>query len=452
MISARSTIGDHINRGSATVNMLSAPTEKEIVTAWPSGAEVLVSIACATFQHAAFVEKAIIGFLTQRTSFPFEIILHDDASTDGTAELVAHYASIYPRIIRCIRQDVNQYSQGIKPFSMLMVPMASGRYIAKCEGDDHWIDPLKLQKQVVALEADPGAVGCFTDAWNERDGQRTSYMDGIYAARPVHRRLQQREMLLGQNIPACTIMFRRDAIIPVPEQLSRSAVGDTVLYVHITRKGHLIYLPEYTAVRLMHEGGVHALKGERTKLGISARLYPVLDELTEGAYAREIASIMTETRFRLELLRLEEEHAVPGLHALLYAVDRNRRNEAAYVRDRQQALSEYLQKLGSVITRDMAAALLLLYGMWTDRPTAVHVRRLDRAIRQLYLANDRCQLVDPAILRQAIDDRWEKCFYMFADHSAGAAATHLLWSGRFDPARWRYLLAAAWRRFRASRS
>lgn len=252
----------------------------------------LVSIICITFQHEGFIRATLDGFLAQETDFPFEVIIHDDHSTDGTAAIIREYAAEHPDIFVPVLQEENQYSKGRKPWTVVF-PMARGRYIAMCEGDDHWIDPTKLQRQVDALEADQHAVGCFTDAWNEMDGVRTSYMDGIYASKPANERSDQRAMIMGQNIPACTIMVRREAAVPLPSILNKAPVGDTLLYVHVTRSGPLLYLPGFTAVRTMHAGGVHSLKAKLHKLEVQWKLLPMLNEVTSGQYATEIQRKLT---------------------------------------------------------------------------------------------------------------------------------------------------------------
>lgn len=112
----------------------------------------LVSICCTTYNHGKFIQDAIEGFLMQKTNFPIEIIIHDDASTDNTATIVKQYAEKHPGLIITILQTINQYSQGIKPWPNFVFPKARGKYIALCEGDDYWTDPLKLQKQVDFLE------------------------------------------------------------------------------------------------------------------------------------------------------------------------------------------------------------------------------------------------------------------------------------------------------------
>lgn len=123
----------------------------------------LVSICCLTFNHAPFIAECLDGFLMQQTSFPVEILIHDDASTDGTAEIVKSYAEKHPGLIFPLFEQENMYSQGFaSKMDLFNYRRAKGKYIAYCEGDDYWTDPLKLQKQVDFLEAHPEYSCCFT--------------------------------------------------------------------------------------------------------------------------------------------------------------------------------------------------------------------------------------------------------------------------------------------------
>jgi glycosyltransferase involved in cell wall biosynthesis len=111
----------------------------------------LVSICCITYNHIHFLDQCIKGFLMQKTNFPIEILIHDDASTDGTTELIKTYVAKYPEIIKPTYQKENQFSKG-KRITPILIQKAQGKYIALCEGDDYWTDPFKLQKQVDFLE------------------------------------------------------------------------------------------------------------------------------------------------------------------------------------------------------------------------------------------------------------------------------------------------------------
>jgi len=125
-------------------------TQDEIISTWKGIYSPLVSICCITYNHENFIEDALRGFLIQETNFPFEIIIHDDASTDTTVNIIKKYQALYPKIIRTILQTENQYSKGNKPI-MILWPQCRGEYIAICEGDDYWVDPTKLSKQVTYL-------------------------------------------------------------------------------------------------------------------------------------------------------------------------------------------------------------------------------------------------------------------------------------------------------------
>lgn len=125
--------------------------------------QIMVSIICNTYNHEKYIADALEGFVSQKTNFKFEVLIHDDASTDGTADIIRKYEKKYPEIIKPIYQTENQYSKGIKISFALQFPRAKGKYIAMCEGDDYWIDEYKLQKQVDYMETHPDCTFCFTN-------------------------------------------------------------------------------------------------------------------------------------------------------------------------------------------------------------------------------------------------------------------------------------------------
>lgn len=150
-------------------------TEEQIISTWDRSHSVpMVSIRCQTFNHADYIDDAIRGFLIQETSFPFEIVIHDDASTDGTSAIIKEYSDRYPRIIKPICQKENQWSRGLRPMHF-MDPVCKGKYVAMCEGDDYWTDPNKLTTQVEFLEENPDYVISGHDAFIiDESGNRIS--------------------------------------------------------------------------------------------------------------------------------------------------------------------------------------------------------------------------------------------------------------------------------------
>ncbi len=121
----------------------------------------LVSICCLAFNHEKYIRDALDGFMMQKTDFVFEVLIHDDASTDSTADIIREYEAKYPDVIKPIYQTENQYSKGIRPTFKYNFPRAKGKYIALCEGDDYWIDSCKLQQQVNFLEENNQISVCF---------------------------------------------------------------------------------------------------------------------------------------------------------------------------------------------------------------------------------------------------------------------------------------------------
>lgn len=113
---------------------------------------VMVSVICNTYNHELYIRDALEGFIKQKTNFAFEVLIHDDASTDNTADIIRDYEMKYPKLIKPIYQSINQYSQQVKINMSFQYPRVRGKYIALCEGDDYWVDPLKLQKQYDLME------------------------------------------------------------------------------------------------------------------------------------------------------------------------------------------------------------------------------------------------------------------------------------------------------------
>ena len=135
---------------------------------------IVVSIFCIAYNHEKYIKDALDGFVMQKTNFKYEIIVHDDASTDRTREIVDEYKRKYPDVIRTIYQRENQYSQGKTEFHIRNKDRLRGKYVAICEGDDYWTDCNKLQKQVDYLESHPECVMCFhaTNTESVKNGKK----------------------------------------------------------------------------------------------------------------------------------------------------------------------------------------------------------------------------------------------------------------------------------------
>ncbi len=155
--------------------------------------EVMVSVCVITFNHKDYIRKTLDGILMQNIDFPIEIIIHDDASSDGTADIVREYHNKYPDIIRPILQTENQFQKKIPVFQQHIIPLLRGKYVAHCEGDDYWTDPNKLKKQIDFLECNPDfiAVTHNVEYIDENDEPYQGYQD------PSWTKMEKREMTLN---------------------------------------------------------------------------------------------------------------------------------------------------------------------------------------------------------------------------------------------------------------
>ena len=215
----------------------------------------LVSISCITYNHSRFIKQCLDGFLMQQTDFDFEVLIHDDASTDGTQEIIKAYQENYPEIIKPILQSENQYSKGVKPFIKYLFPASQGKYIALCEGDDYWTDPLKLQKQVDFLEGNPDCSFCFTRATKVFVNQDKP--DQVYPHELKKTIYSPKEYLDFTTTATCSLVFRNLKLteginFPVLEH----SQGDFILYCHLLHYGNAGALNDVTCTYNKHEGGV----------------------------------------------------------------------------------------------------------------------------------------------------------------------------------------------------
>ena len=219
----------------------------------------LVSICCITFNHEKYIGQTLEGFLMQKTNFPFEILIHDDASTDATASIIRAYEAKFPHIIKPIYQTENQFSKGIRSmYGVFNFPRASGKYIAMCEGDDYWIDENKLQSQADFLEQnkDYGLIHSDLNEYNTvtkklkiaiwRQGAQNKFQGDIYL-----------QMLQGGliSIYMCTTLFRTKFVKNNPDYADMMKqnfmFGDVPLALHIGRQSKIAYQDKPTAVRNM---------------------------------------------------------------------------------------------------------------------------------------------------------------------------------------------------------
>lgn len=201
--------------------------------------EIAVSIICITYNQAEYIRDALEGFLMQRTSFKYEILIHDDVSTDGTIEILREYQKKYPDKIRLLLEDENQYSKGVDILNAICIPQARGKYIACCEGDDYWIYFGKLQAQYDLMEARDEISLCYHNAvqYNEdKDILTLSIFDhkSGYVKDP--------DIICPKNgwYPTASIFCRKKDMLKYPDW--HEPTGDEGIRCHMACYGRLYYI------------------------------------------------------------------------------------------------------------------------------------------------------------------------------------------------------------------
>ena len=221
--------------------------------------EPLVSIACITYNQDKYIRQCLDGFVMQKTNFKFEIVIHDDASTDNTPSIIREYCDRYPDLFVPILQTQNKYREGKGILIPYVYPRCKGKYIALCEGDDYWIDPLKLQKQVDFLEENPDYVFSYTNYLIDSDS-----MGGIVEVNSKSVSGNICKYLLTRNNPIITasVCIRRTIVESYMLEHNRYEIkmlmGDLPLWIYASKEGMVHYLNERTTVyRLLSESASH---------------------------------------------------------------------------------------------------------------------------------------------------------------------------------------------------
>lgn len=267
------------------------------------------SILCNTYNHEATIAQAIDGFLMQKTEYPFEILIHDDASTDSTKEIIEKYAKQYPDLIKPIFQMSNQTRLG-KSVTEINLSRAQGDYIALCEGDDYWIDPLKLQRQVDILEADSSIqlVGHSSRVQNARFPMIYRTWNTPKAVLEMSVLIQNRGIVFANS----SMMFRKNPFA-YPSFAQTFKVADVKRVLFSALQGNVVCLEACMSV---YRVGVEASWTERVRLDrdrvikhyqSETTFYEAFDLFTEGKYHKEITLVLQKLSY---LIRLHERHQI----------------------------------------------------------------------------------------------------------------------------------------------
>lgn len=181
-----------------------------------------LTIMCITYNQVKFVRQVIESFLMQKTNFDFEVLIHDDCSTDGTREIIEEYEKRYPNIIKPIYQKENQWTKGNPSiiFNDFIFPSIDSEYVAFCEGDDYWINENKLQKQVDFLDKHKKYNICFHPVkviWE--DGSEKDYIFPDKKLVWGKMKLKLKHLLKHNFIQTNSVVYRWNKSIKIPDNI-----------------------------------------------------------------------------------------------------------------------------------------------------------------------------------------------------------------------------------------
>jgi glycosyltransferase involved in cell wall biosynthesis len=234
-----------------------------------------VSVCMVTFNHARWIGQAVESVLGQKTRFPWELVIGEDDSTDGTRERVAEYARLHPGRIRALMHERNL---GPQRNTLAALAACRSEYVAILEGDDYWTDPEKLQLQVDRLDAEPAAALCFHQALVQPEDGGASWV----VPRPGEAPFTIEGLLRRNFIPTASVMFRRACFDGFPDWYPQIATGDWLWHILVARRGALAFIPRVMCVYRLHAGthwsGRAVIRRIEATIPLFERLEGVMDE------------------------------------------------------------------------------------------------------------------------------------------------------------------------------
>lgn len=259
----------------------------------------LVSICCLAYNHEKYIDKTLKGFIEQETTFEYEVLIHDDASSDNTVKIIKEYQRKYPNIIKPIFQVENQTSKGINVQKTYNYPRIKGRYVAYCEGDDYWCDKNKLQLQVEALEINKDcSISTHITQCISKDGK---LLNSFFPPQDISKNILTLEDYLKSELidrnwtfHLSSFMVRKEIIdymcnnqIEFFNAFKR--VGDFPLIVFSLTKGNLIYINKEMSHYRCFSGGfmTNWQQDKNSKINIAENFingYLELDKYTNYKY------------------------------------------------------------------------------------------------------------------------------------------------------------------------
>ncbi|WP_155890517.1 glycosyltransferase family 2 protein [Lachnobacterium bovis] len=258
--------------------------------------EPLVSVCTLVYNHELFLQEMLNGALMQKTSFPFEIIIHDDCSTDLSAKVIEEYQKVYPEIVYPVYQKRNINSLEVNIMEKIVYPKSRGKYIAWCEGDDYWTDENKLEIQVSYMEGNPDVAGTFHEAL-----LKTKNGDFIeHGGREPEEKDYDTSYCISKSatrIDTATVVFNKEKVLPLPYFSKYAKTEDYLLFITISLRGKFHYFSKIMGVYRMSDNNWSSTVLNNPKKYKEFTMREIkwlleLNDYTDGKYYNEIAKVI----------------------------------------------------------------------------------------------------------------------------------------------------------------
>lgn len=282
-----------------------ARSEQEIMSKWDYDKynEPLITVWSLVYNHCNYLVDLFEGFLSQETTFPFQVFIHDDCSTDGGQEIIRRYEKLYPHIIHAIYEEENQYSKKNGAIRKLRNSLVNTKYTALCEGDDYWIDSHKLEKQVMFMEEHPDCVLTLHNGFmlNVSNGSKQ-------AINPFKKSgfLDSEQLLLekGNLPPTASMIYNSEIVRNMPQDVFSAPVGDRPLRMYLITRGSVYYFDDLMCIYRTGQSGNSFDSQVRANSKYAKEIYDKMvalyhryDEYTNCQYSKEVKLMISREKF-----------------------------------------------------------------------------------------------------------------------------------------------------------
>jgi len=270
---------------------------------------IKVSVCCFAYNHEEYIRDALEGFVKQKTNFDYEVIIHDDASTDNTAKIIREYEEKYPEIIKPIYQTENQHSKNVNKVKEFVLPIARGKYIAFCEGDDYWIDEDKLQLQYDYMEEHENCslVAHMALTYHMDGSYYTPYTTRSFVSEE-QRHISAEEIINKHTVfPTAAMFFRMDYYHHNSRFLSEVCSYDYLTKALLATEGDVYVIPKVMSVYRFGSKGSWTNRIYKNPKQLEAHFLAAittmekLDEYREYKFHDAIAKNIEQRRFDTQI-------------------------------------------------------------------------------------------------------------------------------------------------------